>query len=406
MAIFRPARDREEEARMTTYGPDLRRIGGVALLAAATMVSPAHADVTIEWVTVGNPGNAADTLVMNKPNGTLPGDGTSGYGSVDYEFRISKHHVTNTQYVSYLNTVDPSGSNSLLYIGNMTDTVISGESYPAYSGGILRDTAAPAGSRYSVKPGQGDLPAVHINWARAARFVNWLANGQGPGGTESGVYDMSVFETNAFATPPPRAENAQFFIPTEDEFYKAAYYDPTKHDGAGGYWQYGTRSDSVPASLAPPGTSNSANMGAGTTGAAGGAVALTMATTGAVFDRDVIYLTNVGAYTTAASYYGLSDVDGLVYNWTEATRENISFPGQMLPVYRGGAWVYNELNAGAAFRNSGNGAGVNNGQYQYWGFRVGTVAVVPEPSSLALAAGAGIVVAIAAARRRSVGRSG
>jgi formylglycine-generating enzyme required for sulfatase activity len=143
-------------------------------------------------------------------------------------------------------------------------------------------------------------------------------------------------------------------------------------------------------------------MGAGTTGAAGGAVALTMATTGAAFDRDVIYLTNVGAYTTAASYYGLYDVDGLVYNWTEATRANISFPDQMLPVYRGGAWVYNELNAGAAFRNSGNAAGVNNGQYQYWGLRVGTVAVVPEPSSLPMVAGAGMVLAIAAARRRGL----
>jgi sulfatase modifying factor 1 len=392
--------------RIETYRIDLLRIAGVALLAAATMVSPAHADVTIEWVTVGNPGNAPDTLVMNKPNGVNPGDGTSGYGSVDYEFRISKHYVTNTQYVSYLNTVDPTGTNSLLYIANMTDTVIGGVSHPAYSGGILRDPGAPAGNRYSVKPGQGNLPAVHINWARAARYVNWLANGQGPGGTETGVYDMSVFATTSFATPPPRAENAQFFLPSEDEFYKAAYYDPTKNAGSGGYWQYGTRSDSIPASVAPPGTSNSANMGAGTTGAAGGAVASTMATTGAAFDRDVIYLTNVGAYTMAASYYGLSDVDGLVYTWTDVSRANASVPGQMLPVYRGGAWVYNELNAGAAFRNSGNGAGVNDGQFQYWGFRVGTVAVVPEPSSLALAAGAGIVVAIATARRRSVGRSG
>ena len=120
-----------------------------------------------------------------------------------------------------------------------------------------------------------------------------------------------------------------------------------------------------------------------------------MATTGAGFDRDVIYLTDVGSYTAAMSHYGLSDVDGLVYNWTEATRPNINFPDQSLPVYRGGSWQYNDLASGAAFRNSGNGAGVNNGQFQYWGFRVGTVAAVPEPSSLALLAGAGLVCAIA-----------
>lgn len=385
---------------MTTRGINLLRIAGVAMLAAATVVSPAHAEVTLDWVTVGNPGNAPDTLVMNKPNGTLPGDGTSGYGSVDYEFRISKHHLTNTQYVSFLNTVDPAGTNSLLYIPNMTNLVISNVSYPAYSGGIDRNLAATAGSRYSVKAGQGNFPVVHLNWSRAARFVNWLANGQGPSGTESGVYDMSVFENNSFATPPPRAENAQFFIPSENEFYKAAYYDPTKNAGAGGYWQYGTRSDSVPASVAPPGTSNSANVGEGTTGSSGGTSASIMATTGAAFDRDVIYLTDVGAYTAAMSYYGLSDVDGQIYDWTEATRPNINNPSQMLPVYRGGSWQFNDLASGAAFRNAGNGAGVNIGQFQYWGLRVGTVAVVPEPSSLALVAGAGMVLAIAAARRR------
>ena len=380
---------------MKAHKMKLLSIAGMVMLVVAAMVLPARGEVTFDWATVGDAGNAADTLVMNKPNGSLPGDGTSGYGSVAYEFRISKHHVTNTQYVNFLNTVDPTGANDLLYRPNMTSLVISGTSYPAYSGGIERNLAASEGSRYSVKPGQGNFPVVQINWSRAARFVNWLANGQGSGSTESGVYDMSVFASNSFATPPPRAGNAQFFIPSEDEFYKAAYYDPTKNGGAGGYWQYGTRSDTAPASVAPPGTTDSANIGAGSSGSSGGAGASTMATTGAGFDRDVIYLTDVGSYTAAMSHYGLSDVDGLVYNWTEATRPNINFPDQSLPVYRGGSWQYNDLASGAAFRNSGNGAGVNNGQFQYWGFRVGTVAAVPEPSSLALLAGAGLVCAIA-----------
>ncbi|MFM7245685.1 MAG: SUMF1/EgtB/PvdO family nonheme iron enzyme [Planctomycetaceae bacterium] len=350
------------------------------VLAAAAATSPALAQVTFDWATVGNPGNAPDTLVMNKPNGTLPGDGTTGYGSVDYTYRISKYDVTNSQYVSFLNTVDPNGTNSLLYITNMTNTVIQGVSYPAYSGGIDRNLAAAAGSRYSVMAGQENYPVVHINWSRAARFVNWLANGQGSGGTESGVYDMSVFGgTNYYAAPPPRAPGAQVFLPSEDEWYKAAYYDPSLNGGLGGFWQYGTRNNAAPASVGPPGSSNnSANIGAGTSASGGssGSVAATFAKTGTTFDINADYLTNVGAYTTSISFFGLSDLDGLVYNWTEASRESLSTPGHLLPVYRGGSWYYNELNSGAALRSTSSYAGTNTGQFQYWGFRVASLAPV------------------------------
>ena len=361
---------------MTKRNTDgLRRLLAAMLVAVSTS-RPVSAQVTFDWATVGNPGNAPDTLVMDKPNGSVAGDGTSGYGSVAYDYRISKHDVTNSQYVTFLNTVDPSGANSLLYTSNMTNLTIGGTPYPAFTGGIDRNLAAAEGSRYSVKTGQENYPVVQINWSRAARFVNWLANGQGAGGTESGVYDMSVFVGNSFATPPPRAANATMFLPSENEWYKAAYYDPTK-GGTGGYWQYGTRSDTSPASVAPPGSSNSANIGAGTTGASGGAYALTLAKTGASFDKDLDYLTNVGAYTTSTSSYGLFDLDGAVFNWTEASRENRTIAGQYLPIYRGGMWQNNELNSGAAFRNTGNGAGVNSGQFQNWGFRVASLPAAP-----------------------------
>ncbi len=372
---------------MTTRNVDWLRRLAAALIVAVWVAQPLPAQVTFDWATVGNPGNAPDTLVMNKPNGTLPGDGTSGYGSVGYTYRISKQDVTNNQYVEFLNKVDPDGTNNLLYINNMSSVTISGLSYPAFSGGIDRNLAAAAGSRYSVKSGQSNYPVVQINWSRAARFVNWLANGQGAGGTESGVYDMSVFSGNSFATPPSRAPEATIFLPGENEWYKAAYYDPTK-GASGGYWQYGTRSDTPPASVAPPGTSNSANIGAGTSGGSGGASALTFATTGTTFDRNTDYLTNVGSYTDSTSYYGLSDLDGLVFNWTDASRENRSFAGQMLPIYRGGSWQNNELNSGAAFRNTGNGAGVNTGQYQYWSFRVaGLPAAPPATITIDVASG-------------------
>ena len=54
--------------------------------------------VNIEWVTVGDAGNAADTKVMDI-------DGTTGYGAVGYEYRIGKYEITAGQYCEFLNAV-------------------------------------------------------------------------------------------------------------------------------------------------------------------------------------------------------------------------------------------------------------------------------------------------------------
>lgn len=338
----------------------------IALTLTVGTVVPAYA-VTIDWVTVGNAGNAADTLVMNKGPAA---DFTAGYGSVGYTFQMSKYDVTNSQYTQFLNAADPSGSNATnLYDGRMS----TDNNGLAYTGGINFSGGAPSGSKYSVKAGQENFPATWIRWASSARFVNWLANGQGAGSTESGVYDMSLL-TSSFATPPTRAHGATFFLPSEDEYYKAAYYDPTKNS-TGDYWQYGTRSDTAPASLPPPGTANAANIGSGTSG--GGGTSSTLATTGAAFNSGVNYLTAVGAYTTAESAYGLYDVEGLIYNWTEGIRESF---GNQLPIARGGSWQYNTDRSGAAHRGVYSGAGA--GSYAWYGFRV---AAVPEPSTVVMA---------------------
>jgi autotransporter-associated beta strand protein len=345
---------------------------GVTAFIAAALPGSGQAQVTFDWATVGNPGNAADTLVMNKPNGINPGDGTSGYGAVGYTYRIAKTNVTNAQYVAFLNAVDPTGSNAFRLFNTKMADANANPAGLAYTGGIDRNFAAASGAKYAVKTGQENFPAIWINWASGARFVNWLSNGQGSGGTESGVYDMAAIPSNnSFATPPPRAAGATVFLPSENEWYKAAYYDPAKNGGAGGYWQYGTRSDLAPASVAPPGSSNAANIGAGTDGQSGGTLASTMATTGSVFDANVNYLTAVGAYTTATSAYGLYDLDGLVYNWTEATRTTF---GNQLPVFRGGSWRYNEGASGAAYRNVYSGAGATS--YAWFGFRIASLATV------------------------------
>jgi formylglycine-generating enzyme len=354
----------------------------IAMLVAVSPLRPLVAQVTFDWATVGNPGNAPDTAVMNKPLGASYVDLTTGYGSVGYTYQISKFDVTNAQYVAFLNAADPSGSDTLrLYDSAMSDHVVSGlGSQRATTGGIDRNLAAASGSRYSVKAGQDQYPAVWVRWSSAARFVNWLANGQGSGGTESGVYDMSLL-TSSFATPPSRAPGATIFLPSEDEYYKAAYYDPTK-SGTGGYWQYGTRTDSTPVSEPAPGGAHSANIGSGLDPNAGG-TAFTMAKTQAAYDKDLDYLTPVGAYTSATSAYGLFDVDGLVRNWTEGTRTVF---GNQLPVARGGMWRYGEQFNGASYRNSYSGAGTQG--YSFIGFRVASLPSAP-PSTITINVGSG-----------------
>jgi hypothetical protein len=105
--------------------------------------------INIDYVTVGNAGNAADT---------------TGYGAVGYIYNIGKYEVT-----------------------------------------------------------------------------NWLHNGQGSGSTETGAYTLSgntgIITKNVGAT---------VWLPSEDEWYKAAYYDPTPGASGNNYWLYPTQSDTAP----------------------------------------------------------------------------------------------------------------------------------------------------------------
>jgi len=91
------------------------------------------------------------------------------------------------------------------------------------------------------------------------------------------------------------------------------------------------------------------------------------------------YLTNVGSYTAAGSYYGTFDQAGNVWEWNESL-----FSGNR--GRRGGSWI--EANA-ANLSASAQNAGVPTGEFGNHGFRL---ALVPEPATgglfLLLAAGA------------------
>ena len=201
--------------------------------------SPATA-VTIAWSPVGNPGNA--------------NDGT-GFGAVPYSYNIGKYDVTNSQYAEFLNTKDPTGANTLgLFKSN------GGAGNPAPNPGISFNSASANGSKYSVVSGKGNQPVVDVTWYDAIRFANWLNNGQGDGDTETGAY------TVLGGTPTPsngltitRNAGATVFLPSENEWYKAAYYDPATNS----YFLYATSSNTVPTATSPTATPNSANYSPG-----------------------------------------------------------------------------------------------------------------------------------------------
>ncbi len=322
----------------------------VALIAAIVVVDPVGGDMigsplAIDMVEVMDPGNSPDV---------------TGYGAVDYSYFISRTEITVAQYAQFLGAVarsDPHG----LY-SSTVDSYLQ----------IVR-SGSPGSYSYAPVSGKANFPVARVSWFDAARFVNWLANGQltgaqGAQSTETGVYDLTD------DGPPERQADTFWGLPSPDEWYKAAYYDPTLDDSEGGYWLYPTQSDSPPVSEAPPGGTNSANYKSGgvlAVGAAGYA--------------------NVGSYADSLSYYGTMDQGGNVGEWTEELS---------LGTYRtirGGSWD----SPLSPLSSPVSGASNPTFQYRDVGFRVvflPTPTEVPEPATLGLlAAGA---LAVGALRRR------
>jgi formylglycine-generating enzyme required for sulfatase activity len=316
-----------------------------SLLSAALLLcarATAHA-ITLDLVPIGNPGNAAD--IRFDPQ---------GFGAVDYTYWIGKYEVTNGQYREFLNAKATIGDPHGLYNPAMADLLAGIE---RIGSGTPEDPWVY--HPLSGEPSFDDRPVNFVGFWDIARFANWLHNGQGDADTETGAY-TGIGDEATFARLP----GARYFIPTENEWYKAAYYDPDKN-GDPGYWLFPTRSDTRPSNDAPPGAdmeNGSANYSSATPIA-------------------------VGAYSArpSVSAYGTFDQGGNVWEWNETFVIDDYFG------LRGGAFA-NIYGLEASHRDSYPAFFEN----PIMGFRI--AAAVPEPSTLALVLTA---AAYAAFRRRS-----
>jgi formylglycine-generating enzyme required for sulfatase activity len=290
-------------------------------------------DTSLSFVQVGDPGNAPDT---------------DGLGSVAYTYSIGTYDITSAQYCAMLNAVaatDPYG----LYNPNMGPAV----GQP----GIMR-SGTVGNYTYSVASGYANFPVSEVSWGDAARFCNWLANGQPATGvenaatTEAGSYALNGALTDQQLNLVTRAPAAVYVIPSENEWYKAAYYKSGSPNA--GYWLFPTQSNTPPSNILTATGTNNANFYDPVAGYTDGGP------------------TPVGIFTDSPGPYGTFDQGGDVYQWTEG-----ALPDQR--VVLGGAW-----NADVIYLESSESQGMPPSVYEpNVGFRV---VEVPEPGSLSLLA--------------------
>jgi formylglycine-generating enzyme len=308
------------------------------------------AAIVIDFVEVGDPGNPSDILIHCTQ---------AGCGSVPVPYVIGKYEVTNQHYAEFLNAVADADPNALYSVNMSIDA----------RGGITQSGSSGSYS-YAVKPGRENNPVIYVSFHDALRFANWLHNGvptgpQGPGTTEDGAY--TITPGGVAANTIVRNVGARYFLPTENEWYKAAHYDT----GLGIYYDYATSTDTTPVSGPPPGGPNSANYWSGNYALSGSPI----------FDN--------GFNGSAVSPNGTFDQAGNVWEWNETIADPATYR-----VKRGGDW-----NDQDAYLSSGLGVTGNPGtpgEDFETGFRI-----APEPGADLLAATAALLLAARRGWRRS-----
>jgi formylglycine-generating enzyme required for sulfatase activity len=236
-------------------------------------------DYDFNFVTIGDVGN------FGYDREDLFGR-TAGRGVVNYEYRMARTEITSSQFAefrdAYLTAGHPAGAVTSIFWGGGFD-----------------------GERFVVPAGNELLPVAGLSWRGAAVICNWLHNGKGtaPADFLSGAYDTSTFTdvpgSNVLVNDQTmRSPGAKYWIPSFDEWLKAAHWDPDKNDeGDGGWWLYNNSSDVQPVIGLPGDGETSAGY----------------EFTGFGDEYDI----SLEAYPDTRSAWGLLDVSGGTAEWSE-----------------------------------------------------------------------------------------
>jgi len=238
-----------------------------------------------------------------------------------------------------------------------------------------------------------NMPIDNVSWCEAAQMVNWLNTSTGhhaaykfTGTRGTSDYALDTWDaadadngTNLY-----RHKDAFYFMPTEDEWVKAGYWNGTTIQN------YATKDNSNPDEWTPNGGPNSTGQAAG-------------------WNHDSAYLDNTSDnaqpwdVTTGYSpeeLNGTYDMMGNVWEWMETPYSDTSFGASSDRVLHGGSFrmfsIGDPWPIASYSRYSGNPYSVSSG------FRVASE--VPEPCSLGLLALGGLAV-LRKHRRRSCRRS-
>jgi len=322
---------------------------------------------------------AIDTVPVGNPDDTANAADDTGYGAVSYDYRIGKYEVTAGQYRDFLNAVDPTGANAdSLYNSNMVSNSYGCRITWNSSSSTYDFSGAPSGTDVNW----ANRPVNFVSWYDAAMYANYLTSGN----VNNGAYDTRAGvgwgDSNASnytgITAHDSAEmdalvstyGSVYVIPTEDEWYKAAYY----RGSGSSYYDYPTSSDT-----APDYVNNDGNLSndTGTSFADGVTDPGNYATHDGDGGTDGIgspyYRTEVGEWENSNSPYGTFDQGGNVWEWNEAILYG-SVRG-----LRGASFDFLDVHFLSASHRYSGSSPVNEGGGV--GFRV---AQVPEPATMAI----------------------